>query len=316
MWQKVGFINLLLVPFMLLYLFVSRLLQNNKAVQLDAFCICVGNVVVGGSGKTPFVMELAKKLKGLGYEVAIISKGYGSSAYKSKEVIKVDASKHTVEDVGDEPLMMCEVADVFVSGNRVESAKQAIEQGAKILVFDDGLQDGSFYKDYSFLLINTQYGFGNRMLLPAGPLRESLANAFYKADSVVFTGNSPATKKLSGIEYDIFAKTETALPNVGSDKVIAFCGIANPESFFSSLKQENITIVEAIKFPDHHNFTTQELDDLLKRAKEQNACLICTKKDWVRLPVPTREKVLFLGYSMNFYVPEKLKENINKFFGK
>ena len=310
LWKKVGVLNIILFPFMALYILIFHILRKKTHIELDAFCICVGNITVGGNGKTPFVIALAKKLMNTGLNVAVISKGYGSKAYKNNSIIKVDTHLHTSAEVGDEPLLIANTVPTFVSSNRVKSAKEAIKLGYNVLIFDDGMQDFSFKKDYIFALINSEYGFGNKLILPAGPLRSSLALAYYDSNCIVITGQTPKTLQSHDIIYDLFAKSHAKITNGQDESYVAFCGIANPDSFFNTLNNLECNVVETTIFNDHHNFTNAELNSLINKAKELDASLICTQKDWVRIPKNLQHHFQYLEYELVFKIPEGLMNRL------
>jgi tetraacyldisaccharide 4'-kinase len=282
-WQSFNFFSLLLTPLAIVYRVVSTVkyhLSKPKAVSIPV--ICVGNVVLGGTGKTPIVIAIAKYLSSQGRTPAIITRGYRGSLSNSLIPLQIKPH-HTPFEVGDESLMLSEIAPTYICTNRYLSAKLAMKNGAEVVIMDDGLQNYSLKKDFSLIVIDQAYGLGNSRLLPAGPLREPLSQVFKKADCIILTGEGQFEIKTSLPQF----KTELRVLNeakIEGEKFIAMCGIGSPEKFIRTLESLNITILEQFIFEDHHHYTYKELDTIYKLAENLNVKVITTAKDRVKIP--------------------------------
>lgn len=245
--------------------------------------ICVGGAVAGGSGKTPVCISLMRFVldHGLAKKPAFMMRGYGGS--EQEGVIESSAGA-IVEQYGDEALLLSEIAPVIVSKNRAVAAQNAASQGYDLLMLDDGLQNNTLHKDLTFLVVDGAVGFGNGRTLPAGPLREPVADAARKADIVVMLGEDRRnvrdiyfnkTKVLQAFSDSIYE---------GDDKeVFAFAGIGRPQKFFGALEAQGLTLVDTQKFADHHIYSASEISKLKKKAEAMDAALVTTQKDMVRL---------------------------------
>jgi tetraacyldisaccharide 4'-kinase len=240
--------------------------------------ICVGNAVVGGAGKTPVTLALANLLKNQGHHPALVYKGYKRT---NPATLQVDPKRHTLADVGDEPLMAAAFAPTFVAKTRLMAAQAAADSGADLLILDDGLQNPTVIKDLTFLVVDTGYGFGNGRILPAGPLRMSPHDALNQADAVILLGEGPVPP----IAKPLFrAHLVSLLPDALMGKpLVAFAGIGRPEKFFEGLGRAGAHLVETLSFPDHHAYTPEDLT-LLTQCTPEGAMRVTTTKDAVRLP--------------------------------
>lgn len=264
--------------------------------KIDIPVICVGNLVVGGAGKTPMTIWLAKQLQAMGKNPHFISRGYKG---RYEGTVQVDASIHTVEDVGDEPLLLARTAPCWVSRDRVYAAIAAMHSGADCVIMDDGLQNPFLAKNFSLLMVSGGYGFGNGYMLPAGPLREPIASGMAKANAVVLMGQD-ARKSLDHVPENlpIFRATLSPSehnPDIRNKTLVAFSGIAQPKNFFDLIEVLGGDMAAREAFPDHHIFSETDLIHLRELAKLHNAELITTEKDAVRLPADMREQVLVIS---------------------
>jgi len=249
--------------------------------------ICVGNVTVGGAGKTPISLSIAQLIPGAHF----LSKGYGGT---EAGPLRVEPHRHTYQQVGDEPLLLAEIAPCWVAANRIEGAEAAAAAGASCLVMDDGFQDPSLEKDISILVVDGASGFGNGHCVPAGPLREPVEQGLKRADVVVILGED---------KHDIAARVgpkpvlrawlepEAEASVLAGRKVVAFAGIGRPAKFFHTLDTLGAHLVEAYAFPDHYPFHPQEIHELQAAAQNHHAFLVTTGKDFVRVPVGQREHI-------------------------
>lgn len=266
--------------------------RNITPLKAGKPVICIGNATVGGTGKTPVAIAVGMYLRMQGLNVAFLSRGYGGS-YSG--CMRVDFFQHHARVVGDEPLLLSRVAPVFICQNRAEAAKQAVAEGADILVMDDGLQHPYLHKDLSIMVVDGQEGFGNGYTLPAGPLREPLASALGKVDAVITIGkdHSDSAKQCAAIEKQLQASLAPAdIEGFQSCQYIAFAGIGRPEKFFSSLEQIGINPIACKAFPDHYYYSLADLKALKEQAEKEQAILITTEKDYVRLPELYKQQVV------------------------
>lgn len=290
--------------------FTARRLQRGKRLKLPVPVICVGNVVAGGSGKTPVVMEIARILKQLGETPHIISRGYGGNLEKP---ILVNPAHHMASEVGDEPLLLAAVAPTWSRGSREDAAQAAIAAGASVLVLDDGLQDASLHYDATLLVVDGEYGFGNGRLIPAGPLREPVMAALKRANACVVVGK-PKDGLLSELYGRVKFQTYLVPEPVAEParKYIAFAGIGRPEKFFASCRQLDLNLIKTYEFPDHYAYPATTLGNLEVEAEKLHAQLITTAKDMARLPAAYRNMITVLEVRLVVHESDLLQAFLEK----
>jgi tetraacyldisaccharide 4'-kinase len=258
--------------------------------------ICVGNLVAGGSGKTPVVLSLARILAAEAVAVHIVMRGYGG---RLAGPVRVEHAVHDAIAVGDEALLAAAVAPCWVARDRAAGVCAAAENGAAAILLDDGFQNPSVDKDLSIVVVDAAYGFGNGRLMPAGPLRERVADGLARADLVVAIGDDAGTVGIPA------AALHASLEPTNGDRfsgapVIAFAGIGRPGKFFASLRGTGAVLVGEHAFPDHHRFGERELAPLRQAATAACARLVTTAKDWVRLPPPERVGIEMLEVELRW----------------
>jgi tetraacyldisaccharide 4'-kinase len=285
--------------------------------RAGASVVCVGNFVAGGAGKTPAAIALARMLIDDGRRVAFLSRGYGGE--RRVEPVLVDPTVHDARTVGDEPLLLAQVAPCWVGADRVRGAALAVEAGAEVLLLDDGLQNPELIKDLAIAVIDGEQLFGNGLCVPAGPLRAPVAaQAPYVQALIMIGGEEAAAEALSAIvpgkpilraslEPDALA----AAPLIGREAV-AFAGIARPEKFYATLRRVGAQIVATRDFPDHHLFTARELDALRAEAVRHGALLATTEKDRVRLTPRQARAVVALPVTLRFEEPAAVREILSR----
>jgi tetraacyldisaccharide 4'-kinase len=261
--------------------------------------VCVGNIIAGGAGKTPVVISLAGLLAGAGAAVHVIARGYGG---RIRGPVLVDPRRHDAGAVGDEPLLLAAAAPCWVGRDRAAAARAAIAAGADLLLLDDGFQNPGLDKTLSLLVIDAAYGLGNGRIIPAGPLRESLASALCRADAVVLIGDGPAA--IDGRRPVMRATVEpVAGARLAGRRLFAFAGIARPERFFAMLQGLGVELVGARAFSDHHPFRVSEIERLRRDAELAGAGLITTAKDAARLPPSLRSRIEVLEIGIHWRDP-------------
>ncbi len=294
---------------------IKKTFTRTRAV--DKTVICIGNLTAGGAGKTPVTLSIAQYFKGRGKKVAIISRGYKG---KLKGPLLVDPTIHTAPDVGDEPLLLSLSCTTWISANRYKGAKAAIKKGAEIILLDDGLQHSTLKQDLKICVIDARRGFGNKKVIPAGPLREPLEKGLGRVDAFIVVGNAeghrltfdeikkPLLQATISINKDDWA-------GLKNKRLVAFAGIASPEKFFETLRLENFDVQHTIPFPDHHFYTTEDLENLQRTAQEYCAELVTTQKDRVRLPKALRKGIRQLRIQLD-YEDFRLFQHLLKPFDK
>jgi tetraacyldisaccharide 4'-kinase len=279
-----------------------------KPMRVAVPVVCVGNLVVGGSGKTPTALAIAKRLSDLGHTPHFLTRGYHGHL---KGLVRVDPVQKTALEVGDEPLLLAKAAPTWVSRDRRISAQAAIKDGASVLIMDDGFQNPGLEKDVSIIVIDAGFGHGNGRLLPAGPLRESPAIGLARAHAVVMVDDQMASTVSADtgglpIVNAHLEPTQESTDRLGGARVIGFCGIGRPEKFFQTLGELGCTVVRTHGFPDHHPYTDGELERLRADALTTGARLVTTAKDLARIPSRIAEGLEVLEVDMQFADPAAL----------
>lgn len=277
--------------------------------------ICVGNLHLGGTGKTPVVIALVEQLLAMGLRPQILSRGYGG---RITEPTLVDPNKHRAVDVGDEPLLLAAFTSVWVGKDRSMTARAAEENGADILIMDDGFQNPALAKDLSLLVVDQARGFGNGLCFPAGPLREDVERGLARADLVILlehTGKHGLPPELASAPCPIIrASLKPLQTGMSWDglKVLAFAGIGHPQKFFDTLKSLGAELAETIALDDHQPISAGLATRLLRQARSMNAQLVTTEKDAVRLPDAMRREVLALPVRLQFADPPVLVDKLSE----
>jgi tetraacyldisaccharide 4'-kinase len=268
--------------------------------------ISVGNLTVGGAGKTPAVIYLAQRFRAAGRAVAVLSRGYGR---RSTRELDFDAqSAPSPEEAGDEPVLIarrCPGVRIYVGANRVRAAERARAHGADVLLLDDGMQHRRLARDADVAVVDEAVGFGNGAMLPRGPLREPLREirrasllwiraAAVRARLPEFPG--PTVRALHGpsalLDPD---RAEHPPEKLSGFHVHALCALARPSGFVRTLQSLGAVVTGLSAFRDHHLYSRSEVDRIAREARSKGALLVTTEKDWVRLPPDARAWVLRLG---------------------
>ena len=253
--------------------------------------LCVGNFTLGGAGKTPAAIALARLLMAAGHRPFFLSRGYGGRL-AGPFLLGAGEASHSARDVGDEPLLLAKIAPTVVARDRPAGAAMAASAGADLVIMDDGLQNPAIAKDFSIAVVDGRRGIGNGRVFPAGPLRAPLSAQLEHVDALLVVG---ATTALS--DCAIEAARKRGLPvfhgelrpdravaaALAGKPVLAFAGIADPDKFFATLEACAIPAAVRVRFPDHHRYTGAEMVALLARADRERLVPFTTEKDLARM---------------------------------
>ena len=266
--SRLSFWSLILFPFSIIFLLGSLLIKFFKIEKKFPIpIICVGNIYVGGTGKTPLALEIFKIIKSSKKNPGFVTKNY--------------------DYLYDEIQMLKKAGETFTNKNRKKAINSLILSGHNVAILDDGFQDLSIKKDFSILCFNSEQLIGNGFIIPSGPLREKISS-IKKADCIFINGNKNLEfeNKIKEISKNIkifYSKYKIKnLDKFKNKKVVAFAGIGNPSNFFKLLKENNINVKNTYSFPDHHNYSLRDYNYLLK-LNEQHELLVTTEKDYSRL---------------------------------
>jgi tetraacyldisaccharide 4'-kinase len=295
-----------------------------KATPADpgAPVISIGNLTMGGSGKTPVAREVLARLRALGVQAHGLSRGYGGS---EAGPLKVDPAVHTAADVGDEPLMLAGDGAFWICRDRAAGALAAVQAGAQAIVLDDGHQNPSLKKTLSLVVVdgetrNGEWPFGDGSVFPAGPMREPFAVGLKRADAVVLMlpadidGPDPELLAVFGGKPVLVARLMPAEPPPPGPQ-LGFAGVAKPWKVEASLKAAGCDLVDFGSYPDHAAFSESALKFLEERAEVFGAGLVTTEKDWVRLPAAWRAKVKAWPVKAVFDEPARLDNLLKSALG-
>ena len=295
-WQRAGALAALLSPLGVLH-GASVAYKAARARPFDSGLpvICVGNLTAGGSGKTPVAIAIAGMLRDRGHRPWFLTRGYGGTTRGPA----VASRGHSAAVMGDEALLLARTAPTIVARDRAAGARLAREKGASILVMDDGHQNFALRKSLSLVVVDAETGFGNGCQIPAGPLREPVAQGLGRADAVVLVGEGgPDLGHFRGPVLRTRLKADGAA-FAGRD-VFAFAGIGRPEKFVASLEDSGANITGTCFFDDHHPYAEDEIVQLKMVAGD--SALVTTEKDFVRLTTAQREGIRVLKVTAEFDV--------------
>jgi len=289
--ENLSIFSLILLPFSIIWI-IGSFLKINLSIKrkVNIPVISIGSAIIGGSGKTPTVIFICNLLKQMGFNPHIVSRGYGGSYTNATQV----TSELNYYKVGDEALMMSFYHPTWVAKNRYLGCKLAEENGANIIVLDDGLQTTSVFKDFSIYVYDGIQRFGNNLLVPAGPLRENIKKAVSKC-SIIFQINESEMQIEFKDKYKSFAeyKLEENHPLL-QKKIIAFAGLGFNKKFFDQLGNYGFNILKTIEYPDHHKYSNEDIYSLLEKANSLDAHLITTEKDHIRIPDDFKKSISFI----------------------
>ena len=291
--------SFILFPFSVLIqllFFFKNIFLKPKKISIPV--ICVGNIYLGGTGKTPLSIEIVRILKKFNMAPVLVKKFY------TDQFDEID-------------LINSKNIEIIKNSSRYIALKEAEKRGFKSIVLDDGFQDHSIYKDLSILCFNEKQLIGNGFTIPAGPLREPLS-ALRRSKIILINGkkNEDFENKIKSInnEINIFYSKYIAQNSHKflNENILAFAGIGNPENFFDLLKENNINVEKKISFPDHYNYSKKELDKLLKISKENNLKLLTTEKDFFRIKHFNTTDIDYLTIKLEIINEELFEKELKK----
>ena len=296
--------RLLLTPFTWLYLAgLRRKLARAVPVRAGIPVICIGNLTTGGTGKTPVAEALRERINALGVRAATLSRGHGG---KERGPLRVDPTRHTYREVGDEPLLLAATGEAWIGRDRPAAAAAMRGAGAGAVLMDDGHQNPSLAKDFTFIVIDAGAPFGNGHVLPKGPLREPVREGLARADAVILMGEGDVPRDVTASGKPVLRARLAVQGAAPAGPLVAFAGIGRPQKFFDSLREAGGDVQDEIPFADHHPYSDSDLAFLNSLARRDGAKLVTTSKDHVRLPPQVRASVAVLPVKAVFETPEAL----------
>ena len=293
--KKPSFLSYLLLP-LTFPIIINNLFLKKKTNQPNHKIkkICVGNIYVGGTAKTPLTIKIYDILKNLKYKTATIKKYY--------------------KDQVDEQRILNSKTILYCAKNRTSALNQAINDNVDIVIFDDGLQDGSINYDLKFVCFYNIKWVGNGFLIPAGPLREKI-ESISKYDAVFLNGNKNDNSNIKFIinrynkDIPIFESTYTPT-NIDqfntNTKYVVFSAIGNPESFKETLINNGLKIIKEIIYPDHYQYTMDDINNIKLQAKKLNAQILTTEKDYMKINFDKNNDIKFLKIELAIKNEQKL----------
>ena len=297
-YKKPNLYSYLLLPFSIILKLISKLKSKPKLTNPKIKTICVGNIYIGGTGKTSLALKIKEILEQKNIKVCFIKKDHS--------------------DQVDEQRLLGKNGQLFTSKERITALEEAISQGYKIAIFDDGLQDTSIKYDLEIVCFNNLNWIGNGLTLPSGPLRESINNLrFY--ENVFLNGNeedlTDIKNQIEKINPKININQGKYIPlNIASfnkeENYLVFSGIGNHETFVHMLKNNNLKIVDDLEYPDHYQYSKKDFYEITMKAKKYDSKIITTEKDYLRLDTLDKTKVLFIKSTLKILDEKKLTKTL------
>ena len=299
-WDKkqISIYTIVLLPIALIIQFISKIKNlTTKGKKFSIPVICVGNIYLGGTGKTPVCIELNSILKNLNKKTVYIRKSHG--------------------DYEDEKNLLEKSGPVYEKSNRTDALNDALQNKFEVAILDDGFQDFSIKKDLCIICFTEKQWIGNGFTIPSGPLREKISS-LKRANCVLINGKynrdieSKILKNNNLIKIFYFNYEPIDINIFRNKKVICFAGIGNPKNFFDLLKENEINILEEISFPDHYNYSIGDLNNLIKKAKQKDSILLTTEKDYLRINKDYRKNIDCLKIKVEIEKKDKFIDEIKK----
>jgi len=296
--KKISLLSILLLPLSMIYtIIISIIKMFNIHKKFSLPVICVGNIYIGGTGKTPLVKEIFHIIKSLNKKPALIKKYY--------------------DYLIDETKMLEKIGKVYTCKNRTEGIISALKDENDVVILDDGFQDFSIKPNFSIICFNSKQLIGNGLVIPAGPLRESL-NGISRADCIIINGNKNTefenklkiymNKKEIPIFYSKYTIQNKA--KFENKEITAFAGIGNPSNFFDLLRENSLNLKNTFSFPDHHNYTQKDFD---KITKDQSPIIVTTEKDYYRMTDEQKKSCDFVKVNLDIENKNNLTSLIKEY---
>lgn len=313
-YQPKGLFSTVLAPLGWLYAIGTARRLRAASYRASVPVICIGNINVGGTGKTPTTIALAQKLISMGIEPHVVSRGYGG---RLEGPVRVVERTHTAHDVGDEPLLIAAFTPTWIAKDRAKGVKAAEAAGAEIILLDDGFQNPAVHKNISIVVLDAKRGFGNGAVMPAGPLREPVETGLKRADFVLTIGDQNAFDRALPVPRlrGSLKPLMTGMQWQGM-RVLAFAGIGDPSKFFATLRSLGAEVIRGEALEDHQPLTEALMTRLELEGKTRIAQLVTTEKDAVRLPDSFRPKVLTLPVRLDLEDWEPLLKRLTPLLKK
>ncbi len=299
-WEnKNSIYSIILIPISIIFQFTTmlkRILVSPKKFKIPI--VCVGNIYLGGTGKTPVSIEIVNELKKRNRNPIIVKKYYR-------------------DQLDEQRLIQKKINYLISSNNRMKGIEEAEKKDFNVVILDDGFQDYSIKKDFNIICFHSNQSIGNGLVLPSGPLRENL-KSLDKVDAVIINGNKNDVleKKILDISKKIKIYYSKYIPSnikqFKNKKLFAFAGIGNPKNFFELLKDNNLNIEKTLSFPDHHHFNKIELQKIIDESLKKNCEIITTEKDYLRIKDYGFTNIKYLEINLQIYEKEKLLNQILK----
>ena len=297
---KPNLISYLLIPLTLpivLKNFLFRFLKKEKSSNIKT--ICVGNIYLGGTGKTPLSIKIYEILKKLNNKVATVKKNYSNQK--------------------DEQLLLKQKTSLIISNSRKNAINEGINQNYKVLIFDDGLQESEIDFDIKLVCFKSKNWIGNGQLIPAGPMREKISS-LKRFDAVILNGNSDNFEKIENqikkinLNIKIF-KTFYEISNIQkydlNSKYLIFSGIGNPSDFKDILLENKFDVRKELIFSDHYKYSPNDFEKIRFNAKNENLKILTTEKDYMKIPEEFKKEIDFIAIDLIIQNEEKFIELLN-----
>lgn len=285
-WREAGLAAAVLTPAAAIYGTAAARRMARAGAQAGVPVLCAGNFTLGGTGKTPTAIMLAKMLAEAGERPFFLSRGYGGSEPGPK---LVEAKACSAAQVGDEALLLARAAPTVIARERAAGAALAKAGGASVIVMDDGLQNASLAKNWTLAVVDGARGIGNGKVFPAGPLRAPLEAQLARCDALLLAGDGEAPREVTArapnlpVFHGRLTPDPSALGDLKARHLFAFAGIGDPEKFFATARAAGLALARCQAFPDHHRFTPEESAALIVQAEHDGLALLTTEKDRARM---------------------------------
>ncbi len=297
-YKKPNLFAFILLPLAYLIRIINFLKIKSEKEKLNIKTICIGNIYVGGTGKTSLCIQLNEILKKRKIKTCFVKKFYKNQA--------------------DEQILLSKRGKLFLDKKRINALKKAVSENYDIAIFDDGLQDKTICYDKTFVCFNTINWIGNGMTIPAGPLRENIS-AIKKYNHIFINGNM---ENLEVLKETILKINPKLIIHVGKYKIqnlnefklnenyLVFSGIGNHQTFISMIKEYGIKVIKDFEFPDHYQYSTDDIENILKEASILNCNILTTEKDYIRINFHNKNKIKVIKSELEIIDEEKFVKSI------